>query len=164
MCEQCVRYNRSSNGGQGRKRSRNRRYATTGPPQALRRQAQRLSWFGARRCAVGGRMLMMMMMLSVACRWKVEGHLSRPPPLFWWRRADRWRLRNGATPARRLGCLHICWCPGCLEVECGHLDGSLALSRRKKCVDRSPALSKVHRRSGTAAARDVPADQYKAGQ
>jgi hypothetical protein len=69
-------------------------------------------------------MLMMIMKLLVAL--SVEGHLSQPPPLFWRRRADRWRLRNGATPTRRLGWLRICWCPCCLEVECGHLVGSLA--------------------------------------
>jgi hypothetical protein len=43
----CVRYNRSRD-GQGGKRSMNRRYATKGPPQTLRRQAQRLSRFGGR--------------------------------------------------------------------------------------------------------------------
>jgi hypothetical protein len=41
----CVIYNRSRD-GQGGKRSRNRQYASTGPPQTLRRQAQRLSRFG----------------------------------------------------------------------------------------------------------------------
>ncbi len=43
----CVRYNRSRD-GRGGKRSRNRQFATTGPPQTLRRQAQRLSRFGGR--------------------------------------------------------------------------------------------------------------------
>jgi hypothetical protein len=43
----CVRYNRSRD-GQGGKGSGNRQYATTGPPQTLRRQAQRLSRFGGR--------------------------------------------------------------------------------------------------------------------
>jgi hypothetical protein len=43
----CVRYNRSRD-DRGGKRSRNRRYATTGPPQTLRRQAQRLRRFGGR--------------------------------------------------------------------------------------------------------------------
>jgi hypothetical protein len=43
----CVRYNRSCD-GRGGKRSRNSRYATTGPPQTLRRQSQRLSRFGGR--------------------------------------------------------------------------------------------------------------------
>jgi len=41
----CVRYRRSCD-IQGVIRSRNRWYATTGPPQTLRRQAQRLSRFG----------------------------------------------------------------------------------------------------------------------
>jgi hypothetical protein len=36
---------------------------------------------------------------------------------------DRWRLRNGATPARRLGWLRIRWCPGRFQAECGHLFG-----------------------------------------
>jgi hypothetical protein len=40
------RYNRSRDGPGGGKYSRNRRYATTGPPQTLRRQAQRLSGLG----------------------------------------------------------------------------------------------------------------------
>ncbi len=43
----CVRYNRSRD-GRGGKQSRNRWCATTGPPQTLRRQAQRLSRFGGR--------------------------------------------------------------------------------------------------------------------
>jgi hypothetical protein len=42
-----VRYNRSRD-GQGGKHIGNRQYATTGPPQTLRRQAQRLSRFGGR--------------------------------------------------------------------------------------------------------------------
>jgi hypothetical protein len=47
ICTTCVRYNRSCD-GRGGKHSRNRRYATTGPPQTLQRQAQRLSRFGGR--------------------------------------------------------------------------------------------------------------------
>ncbi len=47
ICTHVVRYNRSRD-GQGGKHSRNRWRATTGPPQTLRRQAQRLSQFGGR--------------------------------------------------------------------------------------------------------------------
>ncbi len=120
-----VRYNRSRD-GRGGKHSRNRRYPTTGPPQTLRRQTQRLSRFGRRVLrsgrpdadeedeVVGG---------VVGGRLKV--HLSRPPPLFRRRRAARWRLRNRATPARWLGWLRIRWCPGRLQAECGHLVGSI---------------------------------------
>ncbi len=43
----CVRYKRSRD-GRGGKHSRNRWCSTTGPPQTLRRQAQRLSRFGGR--------------------------------------------------------------------------------------------------------------------
>jgi hypothetical protein len=94
--------NNRSCDGRGGKHSRNRWRATTGPPQTLRRQAQRLSRFGGRAArsgrpdadevdvvvggAVGGR-------LKVTCRGR---------PAVSWRRADRWRLRNGASPARRL--------------------------------------------------------------
>jgi hypothetical protein len=47
ICTTCVRYNRSHD-GRGGKHSRNRWYATTGLPQTLRRQAQRLSRFRGR--------------------------------------------------------------------------------------------------------------------
>jgi hypothetical protein len=47
ICTHVVRYNRSRD-GRGRKHSRNRWCTTTGPPQTLRRQAQRLSRFGGR--------------------------------------------------------------------------------------------------------------------
>jgi hypothetical protein len=43
----CVSYNRSRD-GRGGKLCRNRCRATTGPPQTLRRQPQRLSRFGGR--------------------------------------------------------------------------------------------------------------------
>ncbi len=45
ICTHVVRYNRSCD-GRGRNHSRNRWCGTTGPPQTLRRQAQRLSRFG----------------------------------------------------------------------------------------------------------------------
>ncbi len=45
--------NNRSRDGRGGKRSRNRWCATTGPPQTLRRQAQRLSRFGSRAARSG---------------------------------------------------------------------------------------------------------------
>jgi hypothetical protein len=47
ICTTCVGNNRSRD-SRGGKHSRNRWRATTGPPQTLRRQAQRLSRFGGR--------------------------------------------------------------------------------------------------------------------
>jgi hypothetical protein len=52
ICTTCVGNNRSRD-GRGGKHSRNRWRATTGPPQTLRQQAQRLSRFGGRAARSG---------------------------------------------------------------------------------------------------------------
>ncbi len=153
----CVRYNRSCD-GQGGKRSRNRRYATTGPPQTLRRQAQRLSRFSGRLDAddedgvvvggiVGGR-------LKVTCS-------SRP-------RCFGGGPRTGA-PAQRGNPCAAAWLALFLLVS-GPLSGRVWTSCRfsppslgERNVLTAPALGKGRWRSGTAAAAHRPGGPERSG-
>ncbi len=64
-----------------------------------------------------------------SCWWrsrrKAEGHPPRPPSLFRRRRADRLRLRNGATPARRLRWFGVRWRTGRFQAERRHFVSSI---------------------------------------
>jgi hypothetical protein len=133
----CVRYNRSRD-GPGGKRSRNRRCATTGPPQTLRRQSQRLSRFGGRAVrsgrpdtdeedevvggVVGGR-------LKVTCRSRPRcfGSSARTGGAC----ATGRPLRDGLAGSVFAGV----WAAFRRSVE--SLSVLSHISRRKKCVDRS---------------------------
>jgi hypothetical protein len=131
----CVRYNRSCD-GQGGKRSGNRQYANTGPPQTLQRQAQRLSRFGGRTLrsgrpdadvddvggTVGGR-------LKVTCRGRprcVGGGEQTGGTC-----ATGWPLRGGLAGYVSAGVR------AALRRSVDTLSVLLPISRRKKCVDRS---------------------------
>jgi hypothetical protein len=159
----CVRYNRSRD-GQGGKRSRNRRYATTGPPQTLRRQAQRLSRFGGRVLrsglpdaddedgvvvggVVGGR-------LKVTCR-------SRPAVLA--------VARGQVAPAQRGDTCPAAWLAPYLLVS-GPLSGRVWTPCRfsppslgERNVLTAPALCKGRCRSRTAAAAHRPGGPERSG-
>jgi hypothetical protein len=64
-----------------------------------------------------------------SCWWrsrrKAEGHPPRPPSLFRQRRADRLRLRNGATPVQRLRWFGVRWHTGRFQAEHRHFVSSI---------------------------------------
>ncbi len=139
----CVRYNRSRD-GQGGKRSGNKQYATTGPPNS----AAAGSEVKSARFEAGGRMLMWMVLLVGL---EVEG----------------WRSPVAATPAVSAAAR------GQVEPACatgwplrGGLAGSVSLSPSpspslgERIVLTAPALS---RRPGTAAAAHCPGGAARSG-
>ncbi len=69
-----------SRDGRGGKHSRNRWRATTGPPQALRRQAQRLSRFGGR-AARSGRLDAEEVVVGGAVGGKLDGTCRGRPAM-----------------------------------------------------------------------------------
>ncbi len=158
----CVRYNRSRDSQEG-KRRRNRQYATTDPPQTLRRQAQRLSRFGSRELrsgrpdaddedeVVGG---------VVGGRLKVTCRISP---------ADLAAVRGQVAPAQWGDPCAVAWLVPYL-LEFGPVSGRVWTPCRfyrpslgERNVLTAPALGKGHRRSGTAAAVHHPGGSERSG-
>jgi hypothetical protein len=79
ICTTCVGNNRSRD-GRGGKPGRNRWCATTGPPQTLRRQAQRLSRFGGR-AARSGRLDAEEVVVGGAVGGKLDGTCRGRPAM-----------------------------------------------------------------------------------